>query len=209
MLDATPHEEQKTSIGHLTKLVRLQWLPRMVPVEGLQRARQLAFEAICTTDPTELRAPQSIKKQKEAAKRAAIAEWEKRYYNNPRTTMAFKTALQNPPDGKAHHTLTSNQPPKNREARANEHPETKNQSHAFTGEYTKRFYPPHTQEQIACPCGDHCKQSNTYSSNAPSTQPHDEGISLPTAGPERYPNSSPTRSAYKKYFGFWRRRSLR
>jgi hypothetical protein len=26
-------------------------------------------------------------------------------------------------------------------------------AHAFTGEYTQRFYPPHTQEQIACPCG--------------------------------------------------------
>jgi hypothetical protein len=25
--------------------------------------------------------------------------------------------------------------------------------HAFTGEYTQRFYPPHTQEQISCPCG--------------------------------------------------------
>ena len=25
--------------------------------------------------------------------------------------------------------------------------------HAFTGEYTQRFYPQHTQEQIACPCG--------------------------------------------------------
>ena len=26
--------------------------------------------------------------------------------------------------------------------------------HAFTGEYTQRFYPQHTQEQIACPCGE-------------------------------------------------------
>ena len=184
MLDATPHEEQKTSIGHLTKLgellstyphitVRLQWLPRMVPVEGLQRARQLAFEAICTTDPTELRAPQSIKKQKEAAKRTAIADWEKRYYNNPRTSMAFKTAIQNPPDGKAHHTFNIKPTPKEGREGLEPNGHIRNQEtkvkfsrlthstllrlitgHAFTGEYTKRFYPPHTQEQIACPCGE-------------------------------------------------------
>ncbi|KAF8480401.1 hypothetical protein DFH94DRAFT_742599 [Russula ochroleuca] len=26
--------------------------------------------------------------------------------------------------------------------------------HAFIGEYTRRFYPRHTREQIACPCGE-------------------------------------------------------
>jgi hypothetical protein len=26
--------------------------------------------------------------------------------------------------------------------------------HAFVGEYTQRFYAPHTPEQIACPCGE-------------------------------------------------------
>ena len=26
--------------------------------------------------------------------------------------------------------------------------------HAFTGEYTQRFFPQHTHDQIACPCGE-------------------------------------------------------
>ena len=107
-LDASPHEEQEASIRHLTKLgellsaypntqVRLQWLPRKVPFVGFRRARQLAFEAIRTADTTDLHEPQSIKKLKETTKRAAITTWGKRYHDNPRSSMAFKTALQNPP----------------------------------------------------------------------------------------------------------------
>jgi hypothetical protein len=26
--------------------------------------------------------------------------------------------------------------------------------HAFTGEFTQRFYPQHTQDDVACPCGE-------------------------------------------------------
>jgi hypothetical protein len=133
----------------------------------------LAFEAIRIADPTELRAPQTIKKQKEETKRAAIAELEQRYYNNPRTTMAFKTALQNPPDGKAHHTFNIKPTPRGERDGPEPNEHTRNQQnkvkfsrlthstllrfitgHAFVGEYTKRFYPPHTQEQIACQCGE-------------------------------------------------------
>jgi hypothetical protein len=103
-LDASPHEEQAASIRHLTKLgellttypntqVRLQWIPRKVPFIGFRRARQLAFEAIRIADPTDLCEPQSIKKLKETTKRTVIATWEERYYNNPRSSMAFQTAL--------------------------------------------------------------------------------------------------------------------
>jgi len=94
ILDISPHDKQAASLGHLTKLgelfhtypnitVRLQWLPRKVPFIGFRRARQLAFEAIRTADTTDLHEPQSIKKQKAATKRAAIATWESLYYDNP------------------------------------------------------------------------------------------------------------------------------
>ncbi|KAI0271090.1 hypothetical protein BGY98DRAFT_1007241 [Russula aff. rugulosa BPL654] len=182
MLDASTHEEQATSIGHLRKLgeilstypntqVRLQWLPRKVPFTEFRRARQLAFEAIRTADPTELHEPPSINKQKDATKRAAITSWEERYYKNPRTSMAYRTALKSPPDGKTHHTFNVTPSPRERHQGPvpNEHRDQETKAkfsrlthstllryitgHAFVGEYTQRFYPPHTQEQIACPCG--------------------------------------------------------
>jgi hypothetical protein len=86
--------------------------------------------------------------------------------------MAFKTALRNPPDGKAHHTFNivpTHKGNKNLELNGhNRDQDTKAKfsrlthstllryitGHAFTGEYTQRFYPLHTQEQIACPCGE-------------------------------------------------------
>ena len=172
-IDASPHEEQAASMRHLTKLgellttypdtqVRLQWLPRKVPFVGFRRARQLAFEAIRTADPTDLHEPQSIKKQKDDAKRAVIATWEGRYYSNPRSSMAFKTALRSPPDGKAHHTFNIKKPTEHNGDRDKVKFSRLTYStllrfitgHAFTGEYTKRFYPRHTREQIACPCGE-------------------------------------------------------
>jgi hypothetical protein len=178
-LDASPHEEQAASIEQLTKLgellstypniqVRLQWLPRKVPFVGFRRARQLlAFEAIRTTDLTDIHEPQSIQKLKDAAKRAAIATWEDRYYNNPRTSMAFKTALKNPPNGKAHHTFDIKPTPEGEHRDREPNGRTGDQGakvkfsrlthstllryitgHAFTGGYTN------TQEQIACTCGE-------------------------------------------------------
>jgi hypothetical protein len=180
-LDASAHEEQAAAINHLERLgeffnshpsikVKLQWLPRKSPFVGFRRARQLAFEAIRTADPTELREPPSIKKQEDTAKREAIATLEDRYYNNPRTSFAYKTALREPPNGKAHHAFKiipdagGSQAPN---ARYGDHENKAKFSrtthttllrfitgHAFTGEHTQRFYPPHTQDDIACPCGE-------------------------------------------------------
>jgi hypothetical protein len=183
-LDTSPHEEQATALDHIERLgellttfpnvqVRLQWLPRKVPFIGFRRARQLAFEAIRVADPREFHEPPSIKKLEETTKRAVISIWEGRYYVNPRTSFAYKTAIQGPPDGKAHHTFNVKRTP----VEERENPELNDPvrddaaatvkfsrltyatvlryitAHAFTGEYTQRFYPPHTQEQIACPCG--------------------------------------------------------
>jgi hypothetical protein len=183
MLDASTHDEQATSINHMERIgellhsypntqVRLQWLPRKVPFVGFRRARQLAFEAIRSAGPAELHPhePYSIKKQRDTAKREAITTMEERYYNGPRTSFAYQTALRAPPDGKAHHTFKivpaagRADPAHNAHTRETE-PKAKFSrqtyctllryitGHAFTGEYTQRFYPLHTQEQVACPCG--------------------------------------------------------
>jgi hypothetical protein len=183
-LDASAHDEQETSIRHLNTLgeilttfpnirVSLQWIPKKDPFVGFRRTRQLAFEAIRTADTTERQEPPSIKKQKETAEQTAIATLEDRYYNGPRTSFAYQTALREPPNGKAHHAFKTTPTPA-REHRApepNEHnrdaePRDKFSrsvystlfrfitGHAFVGEYTQRFYPPHTPSQIDCPCGE-------------------------------------------------------
>ena len=104
-LDTSPHEEQATALDHIERLgelfttfpnvqVRLQWLPRKVPFIGFRRARQLAFKAIRVGDPREFRDPPSIKELEETTTRAVISIWEGRYYVNPRTSSAYKTAIQ-------------------------------------------------------------------------------------------------------------------
>jgi len=155
--------------------VRLQWLPRKVPFVGSRRARQLDFEAIRSAGPAELHPhePHSIKKQKDTAKREAIITMKERYYNGPHTSFAYQTALRAPPDRKAHHTFKI-VPASGRADAGHTAPNAHNREtepeakfsrqtystlsryitgHAFTGEYTQRFYPLHTQEQIECPCG--------------------------------------------------------
>jgi hypothetical protein len=130
----------------------------------------LALEAIRVADVTDLQEPPTLKKQKEQTKREAISIWEGRHYNGPHTSFAYQTAIQGPPDGKAHHTFNITPDRENRDPEPGACPRDQElkakfsrttyvtmlryvTGHAFTGEYTQRFYPPHTQEQIACPCG--------------------------------------------------------
>jgi hypothetical protein len=145
-LDASPHEDQEESITILkrlstileshpnTNIVNL-WLPRKAPPAGFKQAKQLAMEAIRTANTTEIIEPQTIRNQKETTKNAAIAAWAERWHQSPHTSKAYQTALMLPPDGKPHiyRFITG---------------------HAFTGEYTQRFFPQHTPEQIACQCGE-------------------------------------------------------
>jgi hypothetical protein len=140
---------------------------------GFRRARQLAFEAVRSAGPAELHPhdPPSIQKQKDTAKREAVSTMEKRYYNGPRTSFAYQTALRAPPDGRAHHTFKIVPAPGRVDPAPNAHnredtPKAKFSrqtyatlyrfitGHAFVGEYTQRFYPPHTPSQIDCPCGE-------------------------------------------------------
>ena len=153
----------------------LHWLPKKIPFVGFRRAKQLALEAIRTADITNLRDPPTIKKQQKEAQDAATATWATRWHQAPRTSMAYQTALRAPPDGRTHYTFQpKSKPAKDSESHANvptigdSDPGAPDKfsrlthstlyrfmtGHAFTGEYTQRFYPLHTQDQIACPCGE-------------------------------------------------------
>ena len=182
MLDPSTHDEQAVSLGHLERLgelltaypgidITLQWLPKKIPFGGFRRAKQLAFHAIRTINQANIEEPFSLKKQKETARNDAIAKWAERWHQAPRTSLAYRTAIRTPPDGRAHHTF---QPEKNKSRKTPPHAEQAQgredtvkfsrlthstfyrfvTGHAFTGEYTQRFFPLHTQDQLACPCGE-------------------------------------------------------
>jgi hypothetical protein len=183
-LDASPHEEQAVAIGHLKKIdtllttfpnitINLQWMPKKTPFVGFRRAKQLALEAIRTVPLANLTEPQTINKQKESTREMVIAKWAERWYQAPRTSLAYRTALSGPPDGKTHHTFLPQSSPNTQQSEAEPTNRNENQKskvkfsrlthstlyrfitgHAFTGEYTQRFYPAHTPEQVACQCGE-------------------------------------------------------
>jgi hypothetical protein len=115
-LDASPHEDQETSISILRRLgiileshpntnIVIIWLPRDAPFEGFQRAKELALDAIRIANPTDIIEPQTINSQKEKSKDAAIAAWATKWHQSPHTSKAYQTALTTPPDGKPHHTF--------------------------------------------------------------------------------------------------------
>ena len=165
---------------HTNVNIILQWLPAKIPFIGFQRARQLAFEAIHTANLAHTIEPHTIKSQKEKSKSAAISEWATRWHEAPRTSFTYRTTLLEPPDRKLHSTFQplatphSPQPqdtdPPGRITNPNECDRAQEKvkfsrlthstlyhfitGHAFTGEYTQRFYPLHTSEQVACPCGE-------------------------------------------------------
>ena len=179
-LDPSTHEEQATSLKHLETLGELlathpnitfvlQWLPKKIHFAGFRRAKQKALMAICSAAPTNPaeEEPPTIRKQKKTARDNATAAWAERWHLAPRTSLAYRTALRAPPDGRAHHTFHP-------ERSINKRPEQIRgekklvkfsrlthatfyrfvTGHAFTGEYTQRFYPLYTQDQLACQCGE-------------------------------------------------------
>jgi ribonuclease HI len=173
-LDSSPHENQEESLKILRRLsnlvdtfpninITLMWLPRKAPFIGFRRAKQLALEAARTADLTNLAEPQSINSQMKSTKDSAVRALTERWHQSPHTSMAYRTALNAPPDGKTHHTF----PPKHQAAPEPGQTTTVKFSrlthstfyrmvtgHAFVGEYTQRFYPQHTPDQIACQCGE-------------------------------------------------------
>jgi hypothetical protein len=155
--------------------IRFQWLPRKSPFVGFRRAKQLAFEAIRVADLTAIEEPHTIRQQKDHTTSEAFSIWGGRYYQAPRGGLSYETALRGPPDGKPHPTFQppptpspSAAPPAantNNATPPGDQPKAKFSrrtyctlyriitGHVFVGEYTRRFYPQHTPDQIACPCG--------------------------------------------------------
>jgi hypothetical protein len=172
VLDASPHDEQETSIKCMEKVeeilnahpdttIRLAWLPRNAPFVGFKRAKQLAFEAVRTATPAEADEPHTIKSQKKRAKEDAVEAWATDWHQAPRTSLAYRTALTRPPDGRPHPSFHAERSPVDPRARKVKCPRRTRSTfyrfvtgHAFVGEYTQRFFPQHTQDQIACPCGE-------------------------------------------------------
>jgi hypothetical protein len=164
-------------LSHPTANIKLQWLPRKSHFIGFRRVKQLAFEAIRVADLATIEEPHTIRQQKTHTKAEAFTVWGGRYYQAPHTSMSHKTALQGPPDGLPHPTFLPPPPPTpaeppattpntNTRTQPGEHSQAKFSrrthctfyriitGHTFVGEYTQRFFPQHTPEQIACPCGE-------------------------------------------------------
>lgn len=182
-LDASPHGDQAESLKLLRRLgdlidkypnikITLLWLPKKIPFVGFRRTKQLSLEAVRTADLTGINEPQTISNQLKQAESAAITAWAERYNQTPHTSMAYRTALTTPPDGKTHHTFQSTQLTNPLTVgNNNTGPEEKGPKatfsrlthstfyrlitgHAFTGEYMQRFFPQHTPDQIECQCGE-------------------------------------------------------
>jgi hypothetical protein len=165
MLNVTPHEEQNITIKCLEKLgelmdtypnlnIQLLWLPRTIDFVGFKRAKQLALEAVRTADLNPDDEPHTIKHQKKTTREAAVAMWAERWHDSPRTSLAYRTALTQPPNGRPHPTFPT-------ELGSAKFSRTTRctlyrliTGHAFTGAYTQCFYNRHTPEQIACTCGE-------------------------------------------------------
>ena len=146
---------------HPTTNIVILWLPRKIPFIGFKRAKQLALEAICTADLTDIVEPHTINNQKESTKDAAIAVWAERWHQSPLTSKAYQMALTMPPDGKPHHTFqlttahNQEDEPKVKFSRLTHSTLYRFiTGHAFTDEYTQRFFPQHTQDQITCQCSE-------------------------------------------------------
>ena len=144
--------------------IALLWLPRKIPFVGFKRAKQLALEAARIADLTNLIEPQTINNQKKESKDAAIAAWTEHWHQLPHTSMAYRTALKAPPDGKTHHTLQLKRqttPPQMDNTNTAKFSRLTHSTcyriitgHAFVGEYTQRFFLQHTPDQIACQCSE-------------------------------------------------------
>jgi hypothetical protein len=186
-LDASPHDNQPTSLQCLEHIdgillnrpelrIRVGWLPKAAPFIGCKRARQLALEAARTGTLDPENDPHSIGSQKQGSKQAAVAAWADQWHKDPHTSLVYRIALTQPPDGQPHATFLNpadlpiqvpripTRTPQTTGARRYPKLSFSRKTfstmyriitgHAFIGAYTERFFPLHTPEQIACPCGE-------------------------------------------------------
>ncbi|KAH9985962.1 hypothetical protein BJV77DRAFT_88935, partial [Russula vinacea] len=202
-LDPSTHEEQAVSLGHLRRLgdmltahpsidITLHWLPRKIHFVGFRRAKKLAFHAIRMASPADFEEPFSLKKQKEMARTGAIAKWAERWHQAPRTSLAYQTAIRAPQtEGRiTPFNLKGTKAEDTCSRRAS--PRTRNTDkfsrlthstfyrfvtgHAFTGEYTQRFYPSTPKNNSLAHAASLYKPSSTCSCTAHVTPKSDGGI---------------------------------
>jgi hypothetical protein len=122
-----------------------------------------------------IKEPHTIQNQRKANKDATIVKWTKHWHQSLHTSLAYRTALTAPPDGRPHPTFQTPQPkepPMTKGSNKQLTQETQNENaakqflrltysmlyrfitgHAFTSEYMQHFFSQHTAKQIACPCG--------------------------------------------------------
>ncbi|KAF8478075.1 hypothetical protein DFH94DRAFT_683222 [Russula ochroleuca] len=94
----TKHSDSALSASNLAAIKRadpqrdtydfLHGLPPSEQHNMFRRAKQLAFEAIRTTDLTDVEELQTIKNQREKTKEAIIANWAERWHYSLRSSMA-------------------------------------------------------------------------------------------------------------------------
>jgi hypothetical protein len=107
---------------------------------GFKRAKQLAFEALRTAEPNTEEEPHTIKNQRKKTRDDTIAKLAERWHESPRSSLAYRTALTKPPDGKAHPTFLTG-----KELAKFSHWSLCTlywiiTGHAFVGTYTQHFF---------------------------------------------------------------------
>jgi hypothetical protein len=187
VLNTSPHEEQDITIKCLGKIgeiitaypntnIKLLWLPRTTSFVGFKRAKQLALEAIWMAELDPDSEPHTIKHQKMKTKWAAITTWADRWHNAPRTSLAYRTALTKPPDGRPHPTFPTKQEPAKFSWTTSCMLYRLITGHAFIGAYTQHFFDQHTPEQIACTCGELVQTVEHILLDCPTMPSHAIGI---------------------------------
>jgi hypothetical protein len=129
--------------GHTWTVVKWAWEADADHITELLTACLRAGHHWHTRSPARIKDKRPKKPQSQHG-----AEW---WHQAPRSSLAYKTVLTKPPDGRPHPTFLVRQ-------------DTVKFSrltlctlyrvitgHAFVGSYTQRFFPQHTPEQVACP----------------------------------------------------------
>ena len=162
---------ERSQTAHLT--LRISWFKHEDAREAHQNTKKIAYDAVkkrVNADHNKV----SINYQRQQTKAEAFREWEKRWHENPRTSLAYRTACVKPPDGRLHPILRIQQKgwtdkPFRSKRKGQLHKAKVSRSttstlfrfitgHASTGEYTARFLGkkvhPLPEELVACPCGE-------------------------------------------------------
>ena len=175
-LDFSPHDTQYTSLALAREIdslttenplifITIQYAKKNPALGGFKRIRQLALDAVKRPLSNEYQAP-SIQFQRAETRATAIGAWEQKYYESPRHSQAYNSALVTPPDGRAHMILRIASKGLRRKGRTFLHrvPRAVQSTltrlitgHAFIGAYRLKFQqknrPPATEEEVACACG--------------------------------------------------------